>query len=126
MWDDAREAQRGAYWCDAHGCGGSGAASSGAAAGAAGGGAAGGGAPREGRAVFRGGVYRLNTYTAHWRRDGARRTPLSAGNWRDVGRTALLRAVEDEKHAAAAAGRSALLDVHLRHEARGYRAQEPS
>ena len=41
-------------------------------------------------AVFRGSLLRLNSYTWKWRREGPRRTPISAANWQKIGRTALV------------------------------------
>ena len=41
-------------------------------------------------AVFRGSLLRLNSYTWKWRREGPRRTPVSAANWQKIGRTALV------------------------------------
>ena len=45
---------------------------------------------RTGTAVFRGSLLRLNSYTWKWRREGPRRTPVSAANWQEIGRTALI------------------------------------
>ena len=58
--------------------------------------------PAAARAVFRGGVYRLATYSSDWRRQGSRRTAITKNNYVTVGRTALLRSRDT------AAGRDAL------------------
>ena len=68
--------------------------------------AAPGGVPPAARAVFRGGVYRLATYSSDWRRQGTRRTAVTKNNYVTVGRTALLRSRDT------AAGRDAL-DLNL-------------
>ena len=60
-------------------------------------------------AGFRGGVYRLNIYSDRWRTLGARRTPVTRQNWRDVGRTALLAFKERGGDGAAS-----LLNLHLK------------
>ena len=46
-------------------------------------------------AAFRGGVYRLSSYSDDWRRSGLRRTRLTSDNWRGIGRLALLHAKAD-------------------------------
>ena len=43
-------------------------------------------------AVFRGAPHRLNVYSDRWRERGARRTAITADNWRGLGRLALLKA----------------------------------
>ncbi|KAL1512338.1 hypothetical protein AB1Y20_005600 [Prymnesium parvum] len=43
-------------------------------------------------AVFRGAMHRLNVYSARWRERGPARTAVTAENWREVGRTALVAA----------------------------------
>ena len=112
VWDEVREEQRRAYD-----------AATAATATAT--------TDRERVAVFRGGVYRLCSYSADWRRDGASRTQLAPTNWREAHRTALLRCkLEEPAEAARAAGGGAgesstrvrsVLNVHLRHESCGAR-----
>lgn len=45
---------------------------------------------KEAIAVFRGALHRLNVYSARWREQGPRRTPVTPANWQHVGRTALI------------------------------------
>ena len=59
---------------------------------------------RASKAVFRGSLLRLNSYTWRWRQEGARRTPVSATNWRDTSRTALVRLKSEQPH---------LMNVHM-------------
>ena len=59
---------------------------------------------RKGAAVFRGGIYRLVTYSDEWRSRGVNRTVVTPSNFRRMFRTALLSHASDE-----------LVDVNLRH-----------
>ena len=59
---------------------------------------------RKGVAVFRGGIYRLVTYSDEWRSRGVNRTVVTPSNFRRMFRTALLSHASDE-----------LVDVNLRH-----------
>ena len=59
---------------------------------------------RKGVAVFRGGIYRLVTYSDEWRTRGVNRTVVTPSNFRRMFRTALLSHASDE-----------LVDVNLRH-----------